>query len=109
MKVEFQTGEQREQQQMYENNKRIEQYHASNGSQYGQLQDLNVRRTSIVKNTETQTIMRMEALNPHELSAKTDKTDKTKPSDLHVGSTNDYNTYKENSINTGDRDKSDFG
>jgi hypothetical protein len=61
-----------------------------------------------VKNTETQTEMRMNALNPYELSAQTDKTDKTKPSDPH-GSSSNYNTYKENSINTGDRDKSDFG
>jgi len=105
MKVEFQTGEQREHQQIYENNnKRIEE----NQSQYGQLQDLNVRRTSIVKNTETQTMMRMEALNPSHNSAKTDKTDKMKL-DPHGSSTNDYNTYKENSINTGYRDKSDFG
>jgi hypothetical protein len=51
----------------------------------------------------------MEALNPNELSAKTDKTDKTKPSDPHGGSTSNYNTYKENSIMTGDREKSDFG
>ena len=93
---------------MYENSKRIEQFQASN-NQYGYLQDLNVLRTSIVKNTETQTIMRMEALNPNELSAKTDKTDKTKPSDPHGGSTSNYNTFKENSIMTGDREKSDFG
>ena len=55
----------------------------------------------------------MTALNQYELSAKTDKTDKTKPSDPN-GSSPNYNTYhppsyKENSINTGDRDKSDFG
>lgn len=55
----------------------------------------------------------MTALNQYELSAKTDKTDKTKPSDPN-GSNSNYNTYhppshKENSINTGDRDKSDFG
>lgn len=92
---------------MYDNNKRIQQYQESN-AQYAQLQDLNVRRTSVVKNTETQTEMRMEALNHYELSAKTDKTDKTKPSDPH-GSSSNYNTYKENSIGTGDRDKSDFG
>ena len=110
MKVEFQTGEQREQQMQFENNKRMEQFHGSNGSQYSQLQDLNVRRTSVVKNTETQTVVRMDALNPYDLSAKTDKTDKLKaPSDPHGSSTNDYNTYKENSVNTGDRDKSDFG
>ena len=93
---------------MYDNNKRIQQYQESN-AQYAQLQDLNVRRTSIVKNTETQTEMRMEALNHYELSAKTDKTDKTKPSDPHGGSTSNYNTFKENSIMTGDREKSDFG
>jgi len=63
-----------------------------------------------VKNTETQTLMKMEALNPNELSAKTDKTGKTKPSDPLGGSTSNYNTYKENSIMTaGDREKSDFG
>jgi hypothetical protein len=52
--------------------------------------------------------MRMETLNQYELSAKTDKTEKTKPSDPH-GTSSYHHTYKENSVGTGDKDRSDFG